>query len=510
MKNPTYASLLAGLLVLAGCSGDNLTSPARMPSAPALYDHVAGGAPRLPKLIPNSVKSSDHGLHPATGRSGSAQLTSRALLGKDGYTDLEITTGELDVGTVPPGNLSKIQVKGFNAHGALRSTINYNHLRAGGYAHYRYAGYARGNTIQVQSNVTGIDRRTDVVTVRDMVALRPDLAVTDLTAPDAAVVDLPVQIYATVSELNGDVGAHAECVLSVDGAQVDEAAGIWVDAGSHAVCMFSHVFAQTGTHTLEVSAEDVTPGDWDLSNNSATRPIAITSAGIALHGSALASDVTGQSAAYDSTGTPDDYTIHRSGDSGRQQQVLLSGGAAGIQGSLDGMSVVEKSNGVSTTTLTAGSGWTSDDGTMSCSTAFSTGSTSLNYAQLVFCRRNDGSSGFAQYNRFEVQDVYYSQAFHCYFLSAGSAQTCDVVDDQHATMGSSSGFTTFGPTLEVRLEATVGGSLYVADPTIVLTASSGGYSVPLSCSHPSSTDPTYFTCSSFESSSTGVQGSMVF
>ena len=46
-----------------------------------------------PQLLPNVRRYMEKGLKPATGRSGSASMTARALLGKDGATTVEMTTG---------------------------------------------------------------------------------------------------------------------------------------------------------------------------------------------------------------------------------------------------------------------------------------------------------------------------------------------------------------------------------------------------------------------------------
>src|SRR5215204_3169625 len=46
-----------------------------------------------PQLVPNARRYKESGLKPATGRSGSASLTGRALLGKDGATTIELSTG---------------------------------------------------------------------------------------------------------------------------------------------------------------------------------------------------------------------------------------------------------------------------------------------------------------------------------------------------------------------------------------------------------------------------------
>src|SRR5438552_9857718 len=77
----------------------------------------ATAGPYCPTLKPNSQKYQDNGLKNATGRSGVASLTGRALLGKDGNTFLELTTGDLDNPAAAPGKLSKVQLKLLRKHG---------------------------------------------------------------------------------------------------------------------------------------------------------------------------------------------------------------------------------------------------------------------------------------------------------------------------------------------------------------------------------------------------------
>ena len=105
--------------------------------------------------------------------------------------------------------------------------------------------------------------------------LRPDLAVRSLTGPPQAYVNTSVVFQAVVSEQNQDVGAHADCVLSVDGQPVDSAVAIWVDAGQSVSCMFEYTFSATGTHAVSIAVVNVVPGDFDTSNNTAQTTIAI-------------------------------------------------------------------------------------------------------------------------------------------------------------------------------------------------------------------------------------------
>jgi hypothetical protein len=135
----------------------------------------------------------------------------------------------------------------------------------------------------VQANVSGIDaRRTDVVTVTAAAALRPDITVASVAGIAQAVPHSEVTFVATVSELNGDVGARSNCVLSIDGTAIDQADGIWVDAGGTVSCMFSVAFDAPGAYAVAVSAAGINPGDWDTSNNSAFTSITIVRPGVPL------------------------------------------------------------------------------------------------------------------------------------------------------------------------------------------------------------------------------------
>lgn len=268
----TLAVSAGALCALAACSSEPLSPRQAMPGRAQLD---ASAAP--PSLFhPNAEKYADRGAKPSTGRSGSAVVTSRALLARDGTTLIEATTGELDASATPPGQIAKAQLKTLTTSGDAIQTVNFNGLTGGGYWSTTTEGLLRNAPIQVQTNVRGIDQnRTDVVTVEDTVKRRPDVAVSSIGAPAQAYLSQSFSVTAVVKELNGDVGARANCVLLVDGTQVDQANGIWVDAAGTVSCAFVTSIAATGTHTLEVQATDVTPGDWDSANNAASTTIEI-------------------------------------------------------------------------------------------------------------------------------------------------------------------------------------------------------------------------------------------
>jgi hypothetical protein len=231
--------------------------------------------PAVP-LVSNRQRYRVRDANAGTGRSGSAQVTVRAMAGKDGKTVLDMTTGGLDAASAPRGELTKAQVKLLdpdNLNHAL-ATVNYAGLTGGTFT-MTYVGLVAGLPLQIQANVKGADgNRTDVVTITERVKRRPDLAVA-LGRIAGGRTHVPAEIVATIRELNGDLGATGTCVLSVDGVAVDRATGIWVDAGDAVSCAFMHTFATAGPHAVTVRIDGVVPGDWDTANNEAAGAISI-------------------------------------------------------------------------------------------------------------------------------------------------------------------------------------------------------------------------------------------
>jgi hypothetical protein len=250
---------------------------------------LSPAARSLTNVPANAVSSSKHyrtsGVGNATGRAGSASMTARALLGKDGNTTVEVTTGVLDSSVTPPGSFSKVQYKPLDSNGNALFAQNFNPASgAAGYYSFASPSLHRAEQIQLQGNIGGIDNRNDVVTLVETVKLRPDLAVQGLLLPNSAMVTTPVNISANIVELNGDASATTACVLMIDGNNVDQANNVYVDAGGSVSCAFLYTFLTTGPHTVQVMASSVIPSDWDTGNNSTSGTITVTNIGIAQHG----------------------------------------------------------------------------------------------------------------------------------------------------------------------------------------------------------------------------------
>ena len=296
MRYRTSHSKLSGALRLArkAFMSSLAASLLALPLAPAASAQTAGGSTlSKPRLVSNAKKYRDMGLPAATGRSGSATLTARALLGKDGQTAVELTTGALDAAAPAPGQITKAQLKPLNSNGEPLYARNFSGLTAGGTFSTVVKDLRRGQQVQAQANVAGIDpNRADVVTVVETVKLRPGLVVSHLNAPARSVVNTSVNLTAVVREVNGDVGARANLVLYVDGREADRADGVWVDANGVVSAAFTQTFTTEGVKRLEVRAERVAPGDYDAADNAAAASVEIVSPQVKLSYYASASDRT--------------------------------------------------------------------------------------------------------------------------------------------------------------------------------------------------------------------------
>jgi hypothetical protein len=219
------------------------------------------------------VKYRDAGHRPATGRAGGVVVSSRALLGRDGTTAVELWVG--DAAGAASGGLRHVQVRAHEADPARRATWNVD-ARGASSHQLSLPGLPRGALLRLQANVQGATSpRTAVVTLLDTVWLRPDLMVVDVVAPLQAVAGVPVLVTATVRERNGDVGTRASCILEDGGTPVDSVSGMWVDAGSAVSCEFTRVFPGAGTRVLTARVSGADPADDDSSNDAASATVEV-------------------------------------------------------------------------------------------------------------------------------------------------------------------------------------------------------------------------------------------
>jgi hypothetical protein len=211
----------------------------------------------------------------AKGRSGGATMAARMLADKAGNTILEVTTGDFENGTPPTGEFSKIIVSAIDANGVVMYSFNYN-LTGGSYFKQTLQGVYSGQAFTIHGHIKTATKKVGNVIVTTTVQKRPDLYAERIITPSRVPAAIPVTITGVITELNGQIGAHADCVLYANDVEVDRAAGVWVDSGDSVSCAFSPTFMSLGAVNLKLKAESVDPGDWDMANNTKERLIEVS------------------------------------------------------------------------------------------------------------------------------------------------------------------------------------------------------------------------------------------
>jgi hypothetical protein len=476
-------------------------------------------------------------------------MTARALVSSDGNGTVELTTGSFESPATPPGSFAKVQFKPLTSAGNAQFAQNFTNLStATGYYSFSSPALYRGERIQLQGNITGIDRnRTDVVTVVETVKNRPDVAVTKVTAiPSPAVTNQAVDITASLMELQKDTPAVTTCQLfvyqgAVPGSPVDQANNVYVDAGGSVTCAFSYTFTAPGTYTLQVTAAKVVPGDWDLGNNSASTQITVSSpstvaATPAEHGDAYFTDYlysyasSGSYQAWNSGALVQDYAGSDSSLNHWQQSHVAfnSSGCVGstnattwqfpvnvvVTETMDGNPIYSfTDNGVTGTSYQVpqppgGFGSICNSGIASVTAQMGSHFANDHWQYLESYQYFDSSNNLvwiqqlAHSERYSGDVTYWSQGYQCNYWSPSPSGACSTASDYYSW---NSGNETLNGTI-VAVGTTWAASISTQDAAN--TAFSGSISVPLtgysynsafpnSCS--SGTDPsgnTYQSCSS--------------
>ena len=280
-KRAAVSAAAFALLTLSGCMSE---MPRQLPTEVAAPQTTYPPSfipvllnPRVTErsaAVSNRVKYHDKGAKPSRVKLGAVAIEMRALLGSDGLTLVEATTGSFD-GVEGVNIIEKVQLKALTANSSpfndRPATTEWTHT---------VPGLIAGDRLQLQANVKGAGAgRMEVINITTTVVRRPDLSVLSVDGAAQAHTGDPVTFFAQVAELNGEMGARANCVLRINGTPVDQATGIWVDAGGLVTCQFSYVFAATGTYAVTVTAADVSPLDWDPANNGAGTSVTVVTPG---------------------------------------------------------------------------------------------------------------------------------------------------------------------------------------------------------------------------------------
>lgn len=197
----------------------------------------------------------------------------QALQAKDGITDLYVNiTPKLD-GYTAPNVLKKVQLKSYDLNGKLAYTRNYNGDVASpnGQADIKLNDVKRYQPLHTEVLVqNGQTKDTKVLREETKVLFRPDLTVDQITAPVQVHKNESFAVNTNIKELNGDIGATATVQILNGTTVLDTANGVLVNAGTQQFANYMISLPEVGTYTLTVKVSDVTPGDFDYSNNEKT------------------------------------------------------------------------------------------------------------------------------------------------------------------------------------------------------------------------------------------------
>lgn len=208
----------------------------------------------------------------ATSESGSPyDLSVRALRGT-AATDiyLSVATDE----TTLPQSLRKVQLKTFSADGEHIRTENvFDVPLVDGQAVLTRDELERHQLLEVKALLkTGSNH---VLEAAAHVALRPDLTVAELSAPDRVVRKQPFEVTASIAELAGDTTADATISLH-DGDTTLASQPLQVLGGSRAAVTFGGLrIAEPGSHTLSVVVSGSDPAEAYTANNVDEAPLTV-------------------------------------------------------------------------------------------------------------------------------------------------------------------------------------------------------------------------------------------
>jgi hypothetical protein len=480
-----------------------------------------------PVLHPGTERYRDSA-PPSISRLGGATLMARALLGKGGETTVEVSTSTLDTATLARGSISKLQIKLLDNQGRVRGTENHMGLSSSGRLQLILGGLGRGQPLRLQANIEGVDSsRTGVVTVQTEVRRRPDLAVERLSAPPSVQAGMPVNISALVAERNGDTGAEADCVLRVDGAEVDRAPGIWVDAASAVSCAFSHTFASSGTRVLTVEVADVVPSDDELSNNQTTASIEVIN-WRRFHHSALVESVAwrnvtltdGWYTQVNATQRLGSEWTNRQEQSGWHQSVELRGELPYamtfpvLAFELEHSSGGARIPGTSFYQLEADSTWetSTPHGTYTVRCVWETDP--LTAANLTLCSRTGPAAQqtYFTYSRYGGEVTYFSgwyQATWTTHMTSGETRFSEWTSNSGSSTPTEAERWAVGPSYDFDVRLIDGARRYRATPSVALKPYNSKSGQPYTCSGSDSPSYSSRTCRSTDNWTEWVRGSFV-
>ena len=249
-----------------------LTTLLALTASAAVHAQMRERGTREARFESNAVKYRDSSKPHAHAKAGDVTVQARVLMNKDHTADLELTTSTFDK-VASRGNIDRVAIESRSLGSVEERSLTNDGTHA-----IRLRVLGPGEPVTIRAAVSGIHgRQQREVTLVETAKFRPDLEVSALAIPETIIAGFPAVIDAVVRERNGDLGARANCALSVNGQEVDRARGIWVDAGGTVSCSFRYAFATEGPNEVQVSLREASPADWDDDDSAMTMQLNVAS-----------------------------------------------------------------------------------------------------------------------------------------------------------------------------------------------------------------------------------------
>jgi hypothetical protein len=212
------------------------------------------------------------------------RLDAKALVSPDG-AELELAIQRTVVGQELPLSLQHVKIEVHPAGGEDSFHLGFKDVALdNGKIHILLAGVARHDLLDTTVEFMFVPKQGDReegsvggsprhqhgksrLTMQAVALMRPDVVLSDVSAPVEVRRAQAFNIEAIMTEANQDLGARCDVVLLEGDVELDRAEGVDVDAGSKTSTAFTLALEEEGDHALKVRIEGCSPREYDETNN---------------------------------------------------------------------------------------------------------------------------------------------------------------------------------------------------------------------------------------------------
>ena len=202
-------------------------------------------------------------------------ITFNALIDAKGKTDIFMDMEGLN-GASPPQSVSNGRVRDYNFNAVVKKSNTFQNVALTLFGSHStgsvgFSGYSLYDWLEMKLQMSCSSFST--ITGMAQVLMAPDLAVASFNVPSTLTLNVQSTFDVVVKELNGEFGAMTNVKLyrsQSGGTQtlLDSVNNVNVQAGGTTTVQVKHTPTTKGSITYKVVLEDITPKDYDSTNNS--------------------------------------------------------------------------------------------------------------------------------------------------------------------------------------------------------------------------------------------------